>query len=474
MKMDLDQTDREYNLMRKHLTSANLDPLLLPHFNTLMEEKKKNWPDGIYNNEMKAEVSLQNLLDVTCKRFLESFGEQISYLDTSLKRIFKCGMDGQSGHANYQQPKGGQEFDDSKIFCISAVLLRLVDSNGSCVWKNKTPNSPDWCRPLHISFSKENVEISVEWRNKLVEQIEKLIEYHITLHGRRFEVTFEVYLTMMDGLMRIHLTDQPNCTNSCPICLLKPKDRMNWNLVKKETHPIIEYLRYGISPLHLWLRCLDFCLNASFKLDVKTHRPNDIQKKEVATRTQIVKDNIEKDMKLFVCRIVQGKGTSNTGNVARKFFRDFETAAKCTGLNQDLIRRFFVLLTVINSGFKLNPVSFQKYADETEDMVHTDLGWYGIPPSVHAMLNHTIQVQEMIPFNIGEGSESALESAHKRKLSVRENHTRKNSRAANILDVFHWELLVTDPVILDKSQKEIFKTDLPPLTPEMKDLIQLE
>ena len=97
-----------------------------------------------------------------------------------------------------------------------------------------------------------------------------------------------------------------------------------------------------------------------------------------------------------------------------------------------------------------------------------------LPPSLHSMLVHAGDVQDLLPFSLGESSEEGLESSHKRKRYIREFHTRKNSREHTIRDVFQKDLQETDPVLLDKSLKEQFKTKHESLNSEMLKLIECE
>ena len=143
-------------------------------------------------------------------------------------------------------------------------------------------------------------------------------------------------------------------------------------------------------------------------------------------------------------------------------------------IDEELIKRLYTILTVINSGYKLNSETYQSYADETYQLILAKYSWYYIPPTVHLMLRHAIAIQGELPFNLGEGSEECLESAHKRKRHVREFHARKNSRENNMIDIFHWELLVTDPLLLSKSLKEHFYPTQKPLTYTMRSLIKCE
>jgi len=50
---------------------------------------------------------------------------------------------------------------------------------------------------------------------------------------------------------------------------------------------------------------------------------------------------------LLVDVVKQGKGTSNDGNTARKFFADPKLSAAITGLDENSITRFGVLLLAV-------------------------------------------------------------------------------------------------------------------------------
>ena len=61
-------------------------------------------------------------------------------------------------------------------------------------------------------------------------------------------------------------------------------------------------------------------------------------------------------------QVVQGFGTSNTGNVARRFFENPEKTAACTGVDVRLIRRLSVLLEV---SFVLEETVLRYWQDTT-------------------------------------------------------------------------------------------------------------
>lgn len=82
-------------------------------------------------------------------------------------------------------------------------------------------------------------------------------------------------------------------------------------------------------------------------------------------------------------KVVQGKGTSNTGNVARRFFKDAEKVAEITGFNLNLLKCFSIILTVISCGHEVNAENFGKHTTETSELYVQFYNWYRIPLSVH-------------------------------------------------------------------------------------------
>ena len=473
LKNDLDLSIRQYRGLQLHLETLDMKEAL-PSRVRIQAEQKKCYPDGIIVTNNSAEVPLQNLLNKSVERLLESLGEKVLELDSKLTLMVKSGMDGQSAHSNYQQSPEGPDFDDSSLFCVAATMLRLIDSKGDTVWKNRVPNSPNWCRPIYIAFSKETTELSNLWKEKIYEQVRHLETFCIILYGRIFEITFKVYLTMLDGLMKTRLTDKPTFTNRCPFCGAKPIQRNEWDVYKGFCESKLEYLMFGISPLHLWIRCLEFILSSAFKLAVKVYKQSSATKQIIEETKENVKAAIYDELKIHVSKVKPGVGTTNDGNLARKFFKNHLKMHPATGINHDLLKSFYTLLTVIHSGFKLKTDTFKIYARDTFDLLQSEYKWYFIPPSVHAMLFHTVEVQELLPFTIGESSEEGLESSHKRRRYVRECHSRKDSREHTIIDMFHWDLQETDPVVLAKSSKAVFKQKREELTEDMMNLIQRE
>lgn len=101
----------------------------------------------------------------------------------------------------------------------------------------------------------------------------------------------------------------------------------------------------------------------------------------------------------------QGSGSSNNGNTARRFFANPSLVSNITGVNEDLIKRFAVILTVINSNYQVNVGKFRVYARETAELYINLYPWYCMPVSVHKMLIHGAQVIENLCIPVGQASE---------------------------------------------------------------------
>jgi len=72
-----------------------------------------------------------------------------------------------------------------------------------------------------------------------------------------------------------------------------------------------------------------------------------------------------------------GKGSSNDGNVARKFFSNPKLVSKITGINENenLIYRCATILQLIASGYKNNINNFKTYALDTAKELINEYPW---------------------------------------------------------------------------------------------------
>lgn len=143
--------------------------------------------------------------------------------------------------------------------------------------------------------------------------------------------------------------------------------------------------------------------------------------------------------------VLQGKGTSNDGNTARRFFGDYKTSAKITGFNAELLKRFAVILQALASGRKINVRQFASYTEETASLYVKLYPWYYMPATVHKI--HGADVIDFAVVPIGQLSEEVLECRHKEVRRFRSQNTRKISRTKTNEDLLHVLLISSDPVV---------------------------
>jgi len=105
-------------------------------------------------------------------------------------------------------------------------------------------------------------------------------------------------------------------------------------------------------------------------------------------------------LQLFLCRI--GKGTTNDGNTARRFFKNCEKSSEITGVDLNLIKRFGTILKSMASGYEININAFKQYTMDTAKLYVKLYPWYYMPASVHKILIHGATVIESALLPIGK------------------------------------------------------------------------
>ncbi|KAL4096813.1 hypothetical protein QTP88_021696 [Uroleucon formosanum] len=134
------------------------------------------------------------------------------------------------------------------------------------------------------------------------------------------------------------------------------------------------------------------------------------RKEKVLQQKKNIQQTFWNDMGIKVDKIVQGQGTSNTGNVARRFFKNAEMSSKITGVDINLIKKLGDILIAISSGYEINFESFDQYCQETAKLYIELYNWYRMPPSMHKILLHGSIVIKHALVPIGLLSEEAQEA----------------------------------------------------------------
>lgn len=273
------------------------------------------------------------------------------------------------------------------------------------------------------------------------------------------EVSHDLHMTMIDGKVSTALSETSSHAN-CNICHAKPKEMNNLSLVLNK--PVADNMyKYGLSSLHMWLRSMECILHISYNMDFKKWAARGEDKLLQKTKKELTQQEFFQRSGLLVDIVKQGFGTTNDGNTARRFFRDYEKSAEITGVDVNLIKRFAVILQSISCGKNINIPNFKNYCKETAELYIQLYPWYYMPSSIHKLLIHGAEICQHFSFiPVGMLSEEASEARNKDFRNIRERHSRKIGRKETNTDIIHQFLISSDPYITNIRPKSMAKNKM--------------
>ena len=191
----------------------------------------------------------------------------------------------------------------------------------------------------------------------------------------------------------------------------------------------------------------------AYKLDTRRWRKNKALGDEAIILAK--KAEIQKKLKDQMGLIVDmpksgGSGNTNDGNTARRLFQNSAVFAEATGVSEDLIYHFYILLCLINCRYQIDVQKFEAYCLETANLWVREYPWYKMPVSLHVLLIHGVSYLKMIDLPISDLTEQCIETGNKVSKQVRLHHTRKVSRLATMTDHFNRLMEISDPVVASK------------------------
>jgi hypothetical protein len=453
-------------------TSKAHNANIWPSYPRVQEAKFQCRPDEVIFSDHCAIVPLQNLLDQTVKRMLESdpnlkdqlfeaAAEQDSELHATL--YFKYGFDGSGSHHRPMQPDSQGDIQKVKSLMLSQLVVLQIDANvGECetvFFTNHSPNNPHFCRPLRISFESESSAAILAEHNRLKSELEELLPYEVS-QSPKIHISYKGLETMVDGKVVVAVTN--NNTSICTICD-KGSTEMASNVGPFD--PVSdERLLFGISPLHFLLRVFEALLHIAYKQEVKQFRVKKADKPSVAANTLRVKEAFERKLGLIVDQRREGGfGNTNTGNVARKAFANADTFAQICGVSTILVSNLDVICRTLASSHNIDADKFEEFCNATLAQYMIDCPWYNIPPTLHKVLVHGADIIRATPLPIGVTSEEGSESNTKFCRKYYQNHTRKISSLAALQDLFHRMMDVSDPLVRSLTpEPETQSSEMPP------------
>lgn len=459
-------SSRQYKACRALVKNHNAD--IFPTYQTVLEAKEKCYPEGIVATETVGEIKLQELLNHTASRIIEYQEEVIEAVNPEkLEHVTlycKCGMDGCSGFSPHQQGFSDDPDcikSDESIFYIALSPIQLDCQRAEnevplVLWHNFKTGSPKFCRPVKILLAKETADLSRTERDLLQDQINQLQPFETTVHEKKIVVNFKLRLSMIDGKTTDALTDNKS-TLTCTICKESISQFNNIDdISKKEITK--DHLQYGIPILHAWIRCFELVLHIAYNLDFKKWKALGENKLIKEERKKKIQKDLKSALGITVDKVKQGgAGNTNDGNTARRFFANISVVAKITGVNEELLKRFHVILQVLNSGLSINEEAFEKYCLDTARLYVKEYPWYHMPPAVHKILIHGTQIINAVDLPIGLFSEDAQESSNKFLKIFRKDYSRRGNRQHAMLDILQRLCVNSDPLISSKTDKKIKK-----------------
>lgn len=463
--VNTDLTKQQYIDIRS--CTNKLAPNLFPCYDYVRAAKEPCYPnrDSITVSDIHVKIDLQALLDTTMSRLMQLATVNDNDRDLYyLTLVVKWGCDGASGQSNYKQKFSNSSHNDSSIFLCSLVPVKMYDeSTGAIQWQNPVPSSSRFCRPISFRFEKENKALT----SSTIEGINQEINNLRPFVWKNVVVKYKLMFTMVDTKICNDVTSTKSAM-TCFICGSTPKTMNNVQLAFQR-QPNTDSYKFGISPLHAWIRCFECMLHIAYRISFKCWAVQKNTKHMKEQRKLEIQNEFKDKLSLQVDFVKQGAGTSNDGNTARKFFANYIISAEITGIDVGLLKRFYIILQVLSSGLKINIEAYRKYTRETAELYVQLYEWYYMPVTVHKILVHGADIIAhncILP--IGHLSEDAQEASHKVFRYVRLHHTRKCSRVASNTDLIKTMLLLSDPVVSSNVNRKNHKT----LTIDAKNLIE--
>lgn len=383
----------QYMKMRLRNKKRNSD--IYPTYQRLLDAKLKCRPSGVHISETVAQVPLQNLLDHTVDRIVLMQHEVFKQFSdiSEVKLIASYGFDGSSGQSMYKQRFETERSDstDQSLFVTTLVPLKLLDHLDKVLWINSTPQSIRFCRPIKIEFAKETAAHILEEKVNLDTQISNLKPFMCTvLQERSIKISYDLNMTLIDGKVLNILTGTNSC-QCCPICGSKPTQFLKTVDLKSECFQSKPgTLCYGVSPLHAWIRFLEFVLKISYRIGINKWQIRGAKDKSIMeTRKYEIQRRLWAEMGLHIDKPKQnGSGNTNDGNTARRAFSNIELFASILNFDKDVLKHFHTILITISCDYEVNVDKFQNYCERAATLYMSKYPWYPMSATVHKILIH--------------------------------------------------------------------------------------
>lgn len=227
----------------------------LPSYKKIVEAKKRCYTESITTTSVGCKIEPQALVDKTTNRLFEMIPNNTKLGKYTL--IWKAGMDSTSGFNKINQKTSETEIDESVIFTVAFVPLRLEDYEKKIIWENPSSSSVRFCRTVEFQYEKETTQ-TIKSKFLFYQRKTQLLEPTLM---EEIEVNHIFKWTMLDGKVVNAITGSPS--TGCHICKKSLKEMQN---IENDFQPIEENLKLGTSVLHLWINILNNFLKIIYKI----------------------------------------------------------------------------------------------------------------------------------------------------------------------------------------------------------------
>ena len=218
--------------------------------------------------------------------------------------------------------------------------------------------------------------------------------------------------TMIDGKMRMHWSGTTHGTNCCIICDAGPLERSKRN---GNFTPIESRYQYGFTCLHLRPRTMEWCAKFYINQDVKSYQVTAPFKHLAKQRKKEFIAKCWDRLRVRVYKVLPGRqGNTNTGENARKLFRNHEVFADICEAEHFLIKGLKILLDAYNCSLPIDADKLEEFAEKWLDaFFQCEKAWNILSPTVHFLTEHAPDIVRVFPCPPGQSTEENGEKLHR-------------------------------------------------------------
>lgn len=162
--------------------------------------------------------------------------------------------------------------------------------------------------------------------------------------------------------------------------------------------------------------------------------------------------------------VLMGKGTSNTGNVAKRCLENYEKLAKALELDVTFVKNLYTILLLFGlKEYTVDMAKLRELCESTNELFYTKYEWAKMRPSVHKLLKHGPDIAENFDLPQAYYAEDGTEHLHKILKDAFGLHTCQRDRTTKIGQTFKYGLSNSIPHISLKGieQRQTYKRKKP-------------